>query len=244
MLPEFLEQYWPTPHHLLHYAPIALVILVLAGSLTGHLTLKRGWKTNYTRKVFHFIIFSSVTVIGSVGGLKAVTTFGGVAGLYILLTIYLGEGHPFYEAIARKQDAPHRTYYILVPFCATAAGGLVSNGLFGEAALVGYIVTGWGDAVGEPFGVRFGRHKYRVPTMAKVVCYRSYEGSAAVGTAAILGAILVMAFSMEASLWLALSGGILVGLVVMAVESVSPHGSDNFTTQVAGAAVAWLIMSL
>ena len=33
----------------------------------------------------------------------------------------------------------------------------------GSYAAVGYLVAGWGDAVGEPVGTRFGRHPYRVP---------------------------------------------------------------------------------
>jgi len=38
---------------------------------------------------------------------------------------------------------------------------------------------GWGDAVGEPVGTRFGRHPYRVPSLAGVPATRTLEGSLA-----------------------------------------------------------------
>jgi phytol kinase len=57
----------------------------------------------------------------------------------------------------------------------TAAGGMISNILFGKLAVVGYVVTGWGDAVGEPVGTRWGNHRYRVPTLTGIKCHRSLD---------------------------------------------------------------------
>ncbi|MDM8551389.1 hypothetical protein QUF72_14990 [Desulfobacterales bacterium HSG2] len=109
-----------------------------------------------------------------------VCLFGGMTTLVIFYAIFRGTGHILYEAMARETDEPHRTYYIVVPYFATLIGGLASNILFGQAAIVGYLVTGLGDAVGEPVGTRFGRHTYKVPSFRGVESVRSYEGSAAV----------------------------------------------------------------
>ena len=47
-----------------------------------------------------------------------------------------------YEAIAREKDEPRRTFFVLLPYFTTLAGGLASNILFGPFAVAGYLVTG------------------------------------------------------------------------------------------------------
>jgi phytol kinase len=171
-----------------------------------------------------------------------VIVFGGWAGIILLMQIYLGDGHVLYEGIAREQDSPHRSFYIIVPFISTALAGVLDNLLFGQIALIGYLVAGWGDAVGEPVGVRFGRHKYRVPSRRRVVCYRSIEGSSAVFLTSIFASFLVLSYALQFPLITSLLVAIVAGLVTAFVEAVSPHGIDNFTTQFFSCLTAFFIL--
>jgi dolichol kinase len=117
----------------------------------------------------------------------------------------------------------------------------VTHAVAGRYALVGYLVTGWGDAVGEPVGRGLGRHRYRVPTLLGVACTRTLEGSAAVGLAAFLAAAIALVAAFGLPLSAALTRAAAIGLATVAVEAFSPHGLDNFTTMVAAAALArWL----
>ncbi len=206
--------------------------------------LKRaGWKTGYTRKTFHVLTFGAAAAVQLLGGRPLLNLFGGATTLVLAYALMRGEGHPMYEALAREKDAPHRTWYIVVPYLATLAGGLCANALTGPAAVVGYLACGIGDAVGEPVGTRFGRHTYRVPAPGRVVSYRSLEGSTAVALCA-WGAIVAGLAVLGAPLTLAscaVAGAI--ALIAAGVEAVSPHGGDNFFLIVVPAVLSrvWLL---
>jgi phytol kinase len=154
--------------------------------------------------------------------------------MVIFYALLVGDGHLLYEAIAREKDAPHRTYYILAPYLATFLGGVTSNILFGEAALVGYLVTGFGDAIGEPVGTRFGKHPYRVPSLfTNVPATRSYEGSTAVFVVSLVA--IILAFNVSPGLkgnehsLLVFPG---LALLSAGVEAIAPHGWDNALMQI------------
>ena len=224
-------------------APVAILWSCLCLRFAGYLKLGKGWRTGYTRKVFHFLIFTSVVIIQFLWGTPAVCLFGGMCSLVIFFAIRKGAGNILYEAMAREKDEPHRTYYILVPYVATLIGGLAGNILFGEMAVVGYLVTGVGDAIGEPVGVRFGKHTYRVPSLASVKSVRSWEGSLAVfamSAAAIAAAIAILPdLHFTSSSFLLIP---LIGLASAGVEAVSPHGWDNATLQIIPSFLAWLTL--
>src|SRR5690606_29991778 len=161
----------------------------------GHLKLARGWRTGDTRKLFHFIIISTATALSLSLGWGAVNLLGGLMAFYVFTVARVGEGNPLFEGIARESDAPHRGLYIVIPYLSTAAGGLLSALLFGSHASVGMVASGWGDALGEPIGIRFGRHRYRVISFAGGSGTRSLEGSAAVFLASAVGAAVVISSS-------------------------------------------------
>lgn len=197
-------------------------------------------RTPYTRKIFHFLIFTAAGALQIAFGLPAVVIFGGVTSLLVLYAIWQGDGHPFYEAMARPSDAPRRTLFILIPLVTTALGGVTANLLFPAWAFVGYLVCGWGDAVGEPVGTRWGRHRYRVPSMLGVRSTRSLEGSMAVfvaGTLATAAALVIQQATPAQILVIAIGSGLAGALV----EAISTHGLDNFTVQVAASAAAALL---
>ena len=216
----------------------ALLCLLFAG------WLKRRWavKTGYTRKVFHFLIFFSAAGLHAAWGSRAVCLFGVATTLVVFYAVARGRGHILYEAMAREKDEPRRSYYVVLPYFATLFGGLASNILFGPVALVGYLVAGCGDAIGEPVGTRFGKHTYRVPSVRSVTAVRSYEGSAAVfvvSTLALLvGLVLLPGADVQASALLLVP---LIGLACAFAEAVSPHGWDNATMQLVPAFFVHLV---
>lgn len=209
----------------------------------GWLKRNKGLKTGYTRKIFHFLIFMSAAGIDLIWSLRGVFLLGASTSLVILYALIRGNGHLLYEAMAREKDAPYRTYYIIAPYLATLVGGLTSNLLFGHAAFFGYLVTGIGDAIGEPVGVRFGRHVYPVPSLSKVKSFRSLEGSGAVFLSSMVMIILGIILSPQYSVNPALIWKIpLLALTCAVVEAFSPHGWDNATLQIIPAflAATWL----
>lgn len=241
---EFISRMIPSIETILLITPISLPVILVIAYISGFLKMKKSVKTNYTRKLFHFTIFSTAGLVGLFFGFSGTIVFGSWAGVFILLILYLGDGNIFYEGMAREQDKPHRSFYIIVPFLSTAIAGLLDNFLFGQIALIGYLVAGWGDAAGEPIGVRFGKHKYRVPSRKKVVCYRSIEGSLAVFTVSTFASYIVLSIALEYSLFVSIMGAFAAGLATTLVEAFSPHGVDNFTTQFASCLAAFSVVVL
>ena len=162
--------------------------------------------------------------------------------LNVLGAVVRGAGNGLYDALARPTDAPRQTLFILVPLVSTAVGGLTANLLFGGYAYIGYLVCGWGDAVGEPVGTRWGRHRYEVPSLSGVPAQRSLEGSGAVflmGTVAAAGGLLAGGATLRDALLV----GLAAGFAGAAVEAFSNHGLDNLTTQLAAAGVTWALLA-
>lgn len=238
----FLDAAVPTWTQILAGVPAAFAVAAAYLSFAGWLKKTRGWRTGFTRKTFHFLVFFTAGVLQVAGGLPLVCLFGAMASLVVFFAVWRGEGHSWYEAMAREKDAPHRTYFILAPYFATLIGGVTANVLFGPAAIFGYLVAGFGDAIGEPVGTRWGRHSYRIPSMGGVVSQRSLEGSGAVFVASVAALALAMLLrnSSPSGLWLQIFG---IAILSTAVEAVSPHGWDNTTMQLAPAALAnwWLV---
>jgi len=222
--------------------PFLLLFTAAAAALAAWMRVAKGWPVAYSRKTFHFAIFTMAGVLQLRGGLPAVMLFGGLVSGVVLYAVLRGAGFPFYEALARPADAPRRTLFILVPLVTTAAGGLLANLLFGAWAIVGYLVGGWGDAVGEPVGAAVGRHRYSVPSLGGVRAMRSLEGSAAVLAAGALAAFAgLLARGVDP---MAAAGvGAACGVAGALVEAFSTHGTDNLTVQVAAAGVAFLLLS-
>lgn len=218
-------------------APIAALFTVLAAALAGWLRTRRGVRAPYTRKIFHFIILSAALLVQLRWGLAGTIVYGGIVATGVLLAVARGAGNPFYEALARDTDAPHRTLFIMIPLATTALGGMLANALFPAWAHVGYMVVGWGDAVGEPVGTARGRHRYRVMSLAGVPATRSLEGSAAVLVASIAAAAIALLVS-GTSPRAAAAAALAIGAGSTVVEAVSNHGLDNLTIQLAAAGIA------
>lgn len=221
-----------------------LVLGVLVVSWLGALLKSRFClRTGDTRKFFHFSIFTLAAVLSVLHGFAAVNLLGGIVVLVVLAALGLGPGNSLYEALARESDAPHRSLHVAVPLAATAVGGILSISFFGQWATVGMAVGGFADAVAEPIGMRWGRHRYRVPSLGVgQTATRSLEGSAAVFLASLLSAWLVIHLKTDSAargLSHVVLVAVAVALVSTVVEAVSPHGLDNLTLQLAASATAW-----
>lgn len=227
--------------HLPFYISISLPVVLFATVLVSWLKKKYRIKTPYTRKIFHFIIFTSSGIFQYLYGLSAVLVFGSIVFGMVLIALYKSDGFSFYEALARPTDAPHRSKFIVLPLFATAIGGLLSNVFFGQFAFIGYLVGGWGDAIGEPVGTKWGKHKYSVPTLFGVRAYRSYEGSFAVFLVSYLALILSFLLLGKTLIW-SLLIGLLVAIICTLTEAFSSHGLDNLTVQLMASALAYFFI--
>ncbi|AHM61832.1 dolichol kinase [Flammeovirgaceae bacterium 311] len=237
----FIERAWPSAELWLFLFPAALLYGAAVGWLAGWLRVQKKWRVGYTRKLFHFLIFTAAGVLQLVWALPVVVVFGTAISLLVLWAVYKGESSPFYLALARPSDAPKEKLFILIPLLTTAAGGVLANLFFLEWAAIGYLVGGWGDAVGEPVGSRWGKHRYRVPSMAGVAATRSLEGSAAVFV--VSAAVAFMGLQAQGlAIETALPYALLIALAATGIEAISTHGLDNLTIQLAAAGTAyWLI---
>jgi phytol kinase len=163
-----------------------------------------------------------------------------MVSLVVGLVVVRGRGNSLYEALAREQDRPNRTYYIVIPYFATLIGGMTSNIFFGPLAVVGYLVGGLGDAAGEPVGVRWGRHRYAVSAGGE----KTFEGSLAVLAACVIALVIGVAVSPH----LRFDLGSLIALPVIAivctlVEAFSPRGWDNVPMQIVPTVLAAVLLS-
>lgn len=238
---EFMIRALPTWKTVLLYTPILLIYAWFCSWVASILKVKKGMKTAYTRKVFHFMIFTMAGVLQIAIGLAGVALFGIIVVLFVLFAVRKGEGFPFYEALARPKDAPQRSTFIILPLFTTALGGVLSNVLFYPFAFIGYFVCGCGDAVGEPIGARWGKHTYNVPSAFGVKVTRSIEGSVGVlvvGFIAAFVALLLSSCDLTTSLFV---GGV-CGMGGALVEAVSTHGFDNVTIQVVVSGIAYFLL--
>ncbi|MDQ3292787.1 MAG: hypothetical protein M3Q05_15990 [Bacteroidota bacterium] len=241
MLQNFINRAIPTPGLIEQLGPFILGYVLVVAFLVSYLKKQHQVRTAYTRKIFHFLIFSTASIFQLKYGLPAVVLFGSIVGLFVLFAVIKGDNYPFYEVMARESDRPYRSLFILIPLFTTALGGVLSNIFFMKFAYIGYLVGGWGDAVGEPVGSRWGKHRYQVPSLLGVKATRSLEGSAAVAIVSTLVAYF--------GFYLAgyppvdcLKTAIVCGLGGAAIEAFSNHGLDNLTMQLTAAGLAyWLL---
>jgi len=153
-----------------------------------------------------------------------------------------GERLWLYKALARETDAPHQKKFIMLPLIATALGGVLSNIFFPVTAYIGYFVGGWGDAVGEPVGTKWGKHRYTVPTLFGVKATRSIEGSFAVMLVSIFISFICLINISSFSISHVLLASLVCGVVAASVEAISSHGLDNLTIQLCASGVLSLFL--
>ena len=93
--------------------------------------------------------------------------------------------------------------------------------------MFGYLVSGLGDAIAEPIGLRFGRHRYRVLPFTGIRVKRSYEGSASVFAVSLIS-LGLLGFA-DPTAYLTPIDLLTLAALSSAVEALSPHSWDNAT---------------
>jgi phytol kinase len=235
----------PPYPQIVYFVLVSVVAILTSGILAGALKKYAGWKTGYTRKTLHFLIFFTAVGLHFWGGMPAVIILGLGMGIFVLYSVWAADGNFFFESMAREKDYPRRGYFIVVPYLTTAAGGLISNLLFGGCAIMGYALCGAADAIAEPVGVRFGKHKYKVPSLKKVeVAERSLEGSLSVFIVSLVLSFLFFVYLYQLPFAKAMIASLVLSVVLALVEAVSFHGSDNLTIQVAASGLTYLFLKI
>lgn len=240
-IPFFTENF-PSLPNVVAGVPFSLlwsaVCLIVAGWLK-----RRGMRTGYTRKVFHFLIFITVVLLQWLWGTPVVLVFGAMCSLVVFYVVFRGAGNFLYEALAREKDEPRRSWFVILPWLTTLVGGVVTNVYFGPMAIAGYLVTGMGDAIGEPVGTRWGRHTYKVWSLSAIRATRSIEGSLAVFAVSLLAlgiTVLIFPSLGDSPCWFLKI--VAIALLSAVTEALTPHGWDNLTMQVVPAAMVTLWM--
>jgi len=236
---------FPPFPQILYFAVVSGIVILASGLLAGALKRYGGWKTGYTRKILHFLIFFCAVGLHIRGGMPAVNILGLGMGIFVLLTVKAGDGNFFFEGIAREKDFPRRGYFVILPYLTTAAGGLLSNIFFGASAIMGYALCGAADAIAEPVGVRFGKHRYKVPSLRKVqVAERSLEGSLSVLAVSLALSWLLFVYLYNLPIEKAVLSSLILSAALVFVEAFSFHGADNLTIQVISSGLAYLFIKM
>ncbi len=171
----------------------------------------------------------------------------------LLAVCHFREWGPFHYAFigyARESDRPHDSFHVWFSWLVSIVGIELVDLSFGSLELTrcAALILGLADAIAEPIGSRFGKHRYQVrDVLTATTRQRSWEGSLSVAltTAAIvfvalspalLGGVswpLLTAVSLPLSSRLAWAT--VAGLLVSLVEAWTPHGLDNLTIPLSAA---------
>jgi len=214
--------------------------------LGGLLVLKKGVKTNYTRKINHFSLLFIPFLLDVIripseqsngsGNDLIMSTIALLSGLsFFLLFIKpirkrVNVFNIAFLSVDRPEDRPYTLLWITTQ---TAANFFVTIPLSAylmminrmELIFIVMIINGIGDGLAEPVGIRFGKHKYKTYALFTKKKYeRSIEGSACVFITAI---IIIIAFSSSFSPNQFIIALITIPILMTLAEAFAPHSWDN-----------------
>jgi dolichol kinase len=218
---------------------VQIFSLWLLQYLTGNLVFYKDVKVGYTRKINHFGLFflplyldTLIPYESSVEGfiLKSIV----VIFCLLIYSAPLRSRVPIvarmFLSFDRPEDRPHTLlwlstqiaagYLILVPavlfFEYIGIAGLV---------LIPILITGIGDGLAEPVGIRFGKHKYKTHALFSKTKYeRSIEGSMCVFITSIVTIMIFQSSFTTAEFIIAL---LTVPVIMTLTEAWSPHTWDT-----------------
>lgn len=215
------------------------VVLYGAAYLLGLWVVKRGIRVNYTRKIFHFVLFFFPLFLADHLPFQASVTTTLLSGLMFLLcigtfvqplrarSIFLSTA---YAAIDRPEDRPFTLLWVSTQVVATYLVIVLMVfwlAQYGKQPLIyiAVLVAGIGDGLAEPVGVRFGKRMYRVRALFTDRSYtRSLEGSACVFFSGIVAVLILRPELTDTQLFLALG---IVPVAMTLAEAFSPHTWDG-----------------
>ncbi len=220
---------------------VQILSLWLIQYLTGNLVFYKNVKVGYTRKINHFCLFfipiyleTIIPYEQSIEGLllKAVVVI-------LCLLIYSAPSRSrvtifarMFLSFDRPEDRPHTLLWLSTQI---AAGYLIiipaimifeSNSI-ASLILIPILITGIGDGLAEPVGIRFGKHKYKTHALFSKTKYeRSIEGSMCVLITSIITIVIFQSSFTTIEFIIAL---ITVPIVMTLTEAWSPHTWDTPT---------------
>ncbi|MFX1238661.1 MAG: hypothetical protein ACFE8P_13210, partial [Promethearchaeota archaeon] len=199
-------------------------------------------RVNYTRKINHFtiffvpqfisLLFNPLYIVSQTTRTLPILLFLAVISFEtirkrsrIFQTMFLGFDRP--------EDRPYTAFWlssqilvnlIVIDFIVFL---LILNSLDNiySYTLILVMVSGIGDGLAEPIGIRFGKHKYNVKALFTEQKYtRSFEGSACVLIISLISVLIFYPIFTPPQLVIALS---YFPICMTIVEAFSPHTWDN-----------------
>jgi len=219
-----------------------LAEVIILGSVAygaGILATRHGVLVNYTRKIVHFAAFLVpvfVTDLFPFQATPATTLISGaiLLGLLALLSKPVRSRSDFlmtvFRSFDRPEDRPHTLLWLTTQLITGYAVIITFGVVFSQMEMLRLIyipilVSGIGDGLAEPVGVRFGRRKYQVPAIFSSRTYeRTLEGSACVFVTSVIVILLFHAAFTTPQLWVALAA---VPLLLTLAEAKAPHTWDQ-----------------
>ncbi len=167
----------------------------------------------------------AVLVLASCWSVPAVYLFAdarAAAVPFFLLAIVLYFSFRF-ELLAAVEDDGASLGSVAAPLSASLLFRLLGDGM-AHIAVAAILAASFGDAAAALVGRRLGTRKYRIAGHA-----RTMEGSLALFLGASIAGAPVLALTGGLDWHQAVAFSLIAGTVAASVETISPHGADNFT---------------
>lgn len=228
-----------------------LVSMVITGNLATYLRYRRGWRDGYARKLNHMGHgFWAALTIAFLPPAELVPTITvatiAVAVIYGISAVVNG---PWFlrgivQGSFRDRDVPREKFFFFLPLILGNVGIVSAFSLFPpDAARAAILVVAIGDGLAEPIGLKFGASTtYKVRDLLfRTKNTKSIPGNAAVALSAVAVAIFTLwGYGDWWQIGLAALG---FGMLMAAVEAVSPRGLDNLLLVLVGATYTTGVLS-
>ncbi len=225
---------------------IKLFSLYLIQYGCGLLAVYKSVKVNYTRKIIHFSLFliplliDEAIVYERTIGLLLVSAVISIATLIIYIAPVrqrVSVVNMMFSGFDRPEDRPMTLlwlstqaiagYLVIIPFLVLYVYHDMEH-----LILLPLLITGIGDGLAEPVGVRFGRHKYQVRALfSDKKYYRTLEGSACVFFASVA---IIAIYHASLSFPQFVVAMLVMPAIMTLTEAFSPHTWDTPTLFLAG----------
>jgi len=218
---------------------IIVIVLISIAYICGSLVHYKGIKVNYTRKINHFAVFFLPPFIDSfvVYNKNMFTLSISMIMSVALLGLYvepLRERVPILKraflSFDRPEDRPHTLFWLSTQFAASALVIIPFVMYFFTInklllIFIPILITGIGDGLAEPIGIRFGKHYYQTKALfSKKKYVRTLEGSSCVFIISILTVFAYYNFFTPVQFYAAL---IMFPILMTLTEALSPHTWDT-----------------
>lgn len=223
----------------------------------GYITTSKGswFKVNYTRKFQHFAAYMVPLVVTYKTEAASGPILDAWGDWFTMLAFWclikpVREASSFFmlqfNSLDRPEDRPNTLKWIIA--------GNILPGLFmiifwrwmlepsgqTDLAFIFIFITGIGDGLAEPVGIRFGKHRYYTAAIGSSKMYgRSLEGSSCLFIGSLLfTTMFYYAFENEYQYWTTM---IILPPLMTYAEAVSPHTMDTPFLMGLGGLVVWLV---